>query len=646
MPPKLIHRILLERYRVDEFIAAGGMGAVYRVYDLERNAPLAMKILHDDLADDPAFVRRFEREAKNLEKLTHPNIVPFYGLVHDDEFVFLLQAYIDGNSLKELLSRRGGRPFSPQESLVWIKSLQAALGYAHVNHVIHCDLKPGNVMIDQGGHIYLTDFGIARETGGGSATLTSAGSPGYMAPEQIRGEALSPATDVYALGVLLFELLTGRRPFVGDEPGSQQAGDTTSQRILYAHLYLPPPDLCSLNPALPATLATVIDQALEKDPARRYAKPQALYSDLLNALDVDPATVADRWFPPQPVKTDPGTTLREPLPAAFSGPTVLEGPPPEIKGTQAGKPKKPRAWLILGTVTLALLAVMALGWSGWNWLAGRGLTTPETSLVGLEPSSTPSSRVEPAGQSQAANLPADETTSPDPSSSTLKPREVIQEEPTPTDTPLSPSPTPEAPVEDPRKYPPVYEPIPGCAASRLKPGMWTFVSIGGGQNAIRSNPDLHAGDNWVGVAEEGELLLVVGGPECNLKHIVWEVWKDNELTGWTPESDGTEFWLEPFPSWNACPNAPPSTLLKGERAVVALYPDSANRLREKPGLKNPETGKIFPGESVLIVNGPRCADGFVWWRVRALEDGAEGWTAEGKVGESWLLPEARPDLGR
>lgn len=632
MPSNLIHQTILGRYRVDEFIAAGGMGAVYRVYDLQRNAALAMKILHDDLADDPAFVRRFQKEAGNLALLTHPNIVPFFGLEQTPDFVFLLQDFIDGCSLKEILARRKGRPFSIPESLVWIKALQAALGYAHVNQVIHCDLKPGNVMVSQGGRIYLTDFGIARQMGGGSVTLAYAGSPGYMAPEQIRGEEPTPATDIYALGGLLFELLTGRRVFQGDEPGSQAGGDTSSQRILYAHLHLQPPDARQFNPALPQAFSAALARALEKEPGKRYPNVQAFYAALLQAMGMETSQVADRWLI-QGKPGDAATTILEPLPPAAPAPAEKD----------IGKPK-PRAGGRRSGVILAvgIIAVVGMLLVGWLW----------RSLSQGDKNGDESSRQPDLAASEVGGLPgAGQTLEPANSveiqieATTLS--ETVPESPQPTAaspellasaTPLPASKTPKAAAADPRKMPLVYEPLLNCASSRVKIGTWAFVTFGGGKNAIRSNADLHADDNWVGVAEEGEPLLVVGGPECNLGWIMWEVKKDRSVSGWTPENDGKKFFLEPFPTWSACSDAPPSTLLKGELAMVAPVPDSANRLREKPDIGSAKIGDIAPREVVKILGGPRCAGGYTWWRVQSLDGGKEGWTAEGRAGEAWLIP--------
>src|SRR3972149_1463625 len=159
----LINQVLLDQYRVDAFIASGGMGAVYRVWDLKRNVPLAMKVLHAELAEDPSGFTRFQREARALQRLAHPNIVPFYGLFHTQDITFLLERYVDGTTLKDILQQHQGQPLPLQEALTYLKALCAALGYAHANGVVHCDVKPGNVMIDAGGNVYLTDFGIARQ---------------------------------------------------------------------------------------------------------------------------------------------------------------------------------------------------------------------------------------------------------------------------------------------------------------------------------------------------------------------------------------------------------------------------------------------------------------------------------------------------
>ncbi|MGD8759535.1 MAG: DUF2817 domain-containing protein [Anaerolineales bacterium] len=289
----LVHQVLDNQYRVDAFVAAGGMGTVYRVWDLKRNVPLAMKVLHGELAEDPSVFKFFQREARALKKLAHPNIVPFYGLFRSDEVAFLLERFIDGPTLKQILKQRGGKPLPEAEALPYMKALSSALGYAHAHGVVHCDVKPGNVMVDRGGAIYLTDFGVARHADSTVTTLGFAGTAAYMAPEQCRGEAVTAQTDVYALGVMLFEMLTGRRPFTGNEPGAQGVGPTLTERIRHAHLNLNPPNPQTLNPKLSPAMAQVILTALAKRPQDRQDGVRELYEAVCAAQGVGMEALPD-----------------------------------------------------------------------------------------------------------------------------------------------------------------------------------------------------------------------------------------------------------------------------------------------------------------------------------------------------------------
>lgn len=294
MSKNLIGTTLLNQYRVESFIASGGMGAVYKAWDLRRNVYLAMKVLHSDLADDPSMFKRFQREARALQKLAHPNIVPFYGLHKTGDLVFMLERYIDGPSLAQILKKNRGTALPLQETLTYLRAICSALGYAHANGVVHCDVKPANVMVDQGGNIYVTDFGIARHAESTTTTLATAGAPAYMAPEQARGEPVTPATDVYALGVTLFEMLTGRRPFRGTDTSTDRSGTTASERIIYAHLNLSPPDPRSLNPEIGDGLANVILQALAKDSSARFHDAQTLYAAVLGACGISSEQIPQR----------------------------------------------------------------------------------------------------------------------------------------------------------------------------------------------------------------------------------------------------------------------------------------------------------------------------------------------------------------
>ncbi len=296
MSKNIIGQTLLNQYRVDGFLASGGMGAVYQVWDQKRSVPLAMKVLRSDLAEDPSIIKRFRREANALKKLTHPNIVPFYGLFQAESINFLLEAYIDGPTLKEMIKDNAGEPFSVYDALVYLKALSAALGYAHAHGVIHCDVKPGNVMLDKGGNIFLCDFGIARHAESTTTTLPTVGTAAYMAPEQIRGDAVTPATDVYALGIIFYEMLAGQRPFKGDgkDTGAGSTGATAAERIRYGHLNLDPPDPRSFNPGINESLARIMMRALAKDPKDRFQSVREFYEAILAISGHTHTSISDR----------------------------------------------------------------------------------------------------------------------------------------------------------------------------------------------------------------------------------------------------------------------------------------------------------------------------------------------------------------
>jgi serine/threonine-protein kinase len=288
----LVGQILAERYRVDRFIGAGGMSVVYRVWDLKRQVPLAMKVLRAEFADDPSIFKRFVREANALRKLTHPNIVPFYDVFNWQDSAVLIEHYIDGFSLKSLLKRRGS--LSIEEALVYLKAICAALGFTHAHGVIHCDVKPDNILIDQGGDIYLTDFGIARHAESTATTVGLAGTAAYMAPEQIRIEPVTAETDIYSLGVMLYEMLAGKRPFKGSSAELESSASSPSDRMRYAHLNLDPTDPREINPDITEQMAQVILKALAKDPADRYPSTTEFLKSVAKAAGIDVADIPDR----------------------------------------------------------------------------------------------------------------------------------------------------------------------------------------------------------------------------------------------------------------------------------------------------------------------------------------------------------------
>ncbi|MFC1996962.1 serine/threonine protein kinase [Chloroflexota bacterium] len=607
-----VGQIFLRQYRVDAFVAAGGMGAIYRVWDLKRNVYLAMKILHTDLADDPSILKRFRREARALKKLAHPNIVPFYGLYETQDTKFLLEAYIDGCSLEDILKSRPGQPFPVVEALTYLKAMSAALGYAHSKRVIHCDVKPGNVLVDGSGKVYLTDFGIARHAESTTTTFATAGTAAYMAPEQIRGESVSAETDVYALGVLLFELLTGKRPFFGDEKEIQNSGTIAAEKIRYAHLTLPPPNPSLLNPLLQPELGQMLIKALAKDPRERYASVLDMYAAVIQTVQDTHQFVGDQVPLSSTFQTKPDS------------PDATSSRPKSI-------PQKSVPW-IAGFVIILIIISMGLLGLLLNRFDNIGIQSPS-----LKTPTIPSAPIQQVAVTSALSMATDSQVPTQKieraSTSTL------QQYPSSTSLPSSTASPVVIPTESiVSQLKPTYFPLANCSASRLYVGDWAYIAFGGGRNAIRSKPDVGDKTNKIGYAEEGEVLSILGGPVCSYNWVVWDVQSSNGIRGWTPEGDESEYWLVPGFSWKPCNDAPLSRLKPEQFSQVSQYPDVPNNVRQNPDADAMKLGQIMPNEIVKIREGPVCADDMVWWRVRSQSSDLAGWTAEGDRRNYWLVP--------
>jgi len=277
----LTGQILANRYRVDEFIGRGGMAEVYKVWDTNRMTCLAMKLLHEDLAVDRVFMRRFQREAQTLAKLQHPNIVRFYGLEQDGPYAFMLLDFIEGRNLKRTIFDAGG-PLPLDQVHKVMRSICTALQFTHREGLTHCDIKPGNIMIDHRGDVLLADFGIARMTDAATATMVGMGTPAYMAPEQIRGQDPTPQTDIYSLGIVLFEMLTGgERPFTGE---NARTTGSTSEKVRWEQVHMQPPSPRKWNPNISFELEAVVLKCVAKLPGDRFSSVFELLNSLVSAL--------------------------------------------------------------------------------------------------------------------------------------------------------------------------------------------------------------------------------------------------------------------------------------------------------------------------------------------------------------------------
>jgi formylglycine-generating enzyme required for sulfatase activity len=336
----IIGKIIAKRYRVDSLLGRGGMGDVYKVWDSQRAVFLAMKVLHADLAEDRVFLRRFAREAETLSTLQHPHIVRFYGLEQDGRITFMLMDYVEGTTLRGQIFD-AQKPFLAEQVIKIIRPVCSALHYAHQMGRVHCDIKPANIMLESGGKVLVADFGIARLLENSTTmTMVGAGTPAYMAPEQVVGKNPTRETDIYALGIILYEMLTGgERPFTGEQA---KVDGSTSEKVRWEQTKLKPPSPREHNPALSRELEAVVLKCLEKDPAKRYVSALELLNALENAM---PATAGER----QP--------RAEPIPAA---PAVIQ----EAVEVQKKKPVKTNqapqlVWLVGGMV--AFVSVILLG---------------------------------------------------------------------------------------------------------------------------------------------------------------------------------------------------------------------------------------------------------------------------------------------
>jgi serine/threonine protein kinase len=273
---------LIDRYELRERLGAGGMARVYKAWDTRLERWVAIKILHDHLADDPNFKDRFEREAKFIASLSHPNIVQVFDYKRDESFgeamYYMVMPLIEGQTLRQLVIDENGRfRRLPVTRLLQItKDLTDALAYAHEQGMVHRDVKPGNVLISTDGRAILTDFGIARMAASARTTLdgTSSGTPTYMSPEQATGEAGDARSDLYSLGIIVYELLCGQPPFP----------DEGNVSVMLKHVSAPHPKIGPLMGADMPRLEAFFDVALAKDPEDRFQSGTAFYTAFKQAL--------------------------------------------------------------------------------------------------------------------------------------------------------------------------------------------------------------------------------------------------------------------------------------------------------------------------------------------------------------------------
>ncbi|KAF0971233.1 MULTISPECIES: Stk1 family PASTA domain-containing Ser/Thr kinase [Gordonia] len=271
---------LSDRYELGETLGFGGMSEVHYARDLVLHRDVAIKVLRADLARDPSFYLRFRREAQNAAKLNHPTIVQVFDTgeaeTEDGPLPFIVMEYVDGDTLRDVLRANG--PIAPRQAMTWMADVAAAMDFSHRNGIVHRDMKPANVMIDKSGAVKVMDFGIARAMSDSTSTMTQTsavmGTAQYLSPEQARGIKVDPRSDIYSMGCVLFELLTGEPPFTGDSPVA----------VAHQHVHEDPPWPSHVRPDIPRELDSVVLKAMSKNKENRYQSAADLRADLIRVL--------------------------------------------------------------------------------------------------------------------------------------------------------------------------------------------------------------------------------------------------------------------------------------------------------------------------------------------------------------------------
>jgi len=568
-------------YRVIKELGKGGMAIVYKALDTRLEREVALKVILPGREQSGNFQKRFALEAKTQARLNHANIVKVLDFGELDDMPFLVMEYQPGGTLKERL----GAPLQWREAAGLLAPIASALEYIHLQGTIHRDVKPANILFSQSGNSMLSDFGItkildAEETEELTATGIGIGTPEYMAPEQGQGLDVDFRSDIYSLGVVFYELVTGRKPFSADTP----------MMILHKQITDPLIPPRQFVPQLPLEVEQVLMKALAKKPENRYQATADFATDLQRIA-----------------KGEEFLLCGETTELVTEEVTVDDW---------ASRKKSWTPWLLSGAGILGMgIILLAVVIGGIFLLKGKG-GNPSSPLSLPYFDSSPTS-VPWAQEQDFAGIQA--TTESIQFPTIFNPTIPQQNTSTPS--------------------PNLYYPIPDCAASRIHLGDSVFVSFEGGDNAIRSSSDLHSSTNKIEIAVTGDVLTITGNPQCSYNWIVWPIMSTKTgAIGWTPESDGKSFWLVPITTWQVCSGSPRSRLHVGNTAFVGMFPALSNKVRNGAGTSYSEIGRIGPGEYIAIEEGPSCADGYVWWKILSQNNGLTGWTAEGDSSNFWLVP--------
>lgn len=271
----MIGQRISDRYEIIESIGGGGMANVYLALDVILDRHVAVKVLQPQFSDDDQFIKRFRREAQSATSLAHPNIVNIFDVGEEDQLYYIVMEYVKGQTLKELIQQEG--PLPVEVAIDFLKQILAAMAHAHANQIVHRDIKPHNILISENGEAKVADFGIARAMSSATITHTNSvmGSVHYLSPEQARGGHITYRSDIYSLGIVLYEMMTGILPFSGD----------TAVSIAIKHLQNDMPSVRQVNSSVPQSVENMIQKATMKDPGARYQTAEEMAEDAYTLLD-------------------------------------------------------------------------------------------------------------------------------------------------------------------------------------------------------------------------------------------------------------------------------------------------------------------------------------------------------------------------
>ncbi len=360
----MIGRRLDDRYELLEVIGEGGMSRVYLAQDIILDRHVAIKVLHYDFEDEEASTKRFRREALSATSLSHPNIVDIYDVGEDEGHQYLVMEYIHGQTLKHYIQMNG--PLTPEEALPIMKQLVSGIAHAHYNGIIHRDIKPQNILMDDDFNVKITDFGIAMALDATAHTKTNSiiGTVHYLSPEQARGKMATKKSDIYSLGIVFYELLTGKLPFAAE----------TAVAIALKHLQEETPSVRAQNPSIPQSVENVILKATAKKEIDRYQSATEMYDDLETVLS--PERLHEPKFTIQydDDETKVMPAIKEVRPEQVEEETTIVPPSP----TEQPKKKSKRGWWVGATLVMLLFVVIA------TVIAFQTQRYPIPDVVGME----------------------------------------------------------------------------------------------------------------------------------------------------------------------------------------------------------------------------------------------------------------------